>query len=236
MSSKGFVGAFVGFIQATLKFVLTISMLRGINRAEDAQQQLEELLDRDPPVSPFSISAEQLEQISEGDLAPLRRIEPRRAILQAGEECLMEIQGCLLLDRIRTPGSFRSLGVSSGGISLRTGSVQLAGSGSLRRSLGKGDLVVTTSRLLFVGGQHSLDILLSKIIGITAFRSGFEINVSGSIKVFAFFTAVDGTLPAAVVRGAVENLNGLMRGIGASPVDRGAGSSITFSYGPARDE
>lgn len=227
--SRGVVSSFVGMIQAFLKLLLTLSILRGADRAQSAQRRLEHLLDDAPPETPVALSDELLEKIASGDLSTVKRIHPRRALLQPREEGLMEIQGALALDRVRAPGSFQSLGVSAGGISLRSGRVQLAGSGSLRRSLGRGDLVATTERLIFLGDEITLDLPLSKIVGVTPFNSGFEVNVSGSLKVYAFHTVLDGLIPAAVVKGAARQLVGRKSGELPPAVPPGSGSSVTFS-------
>ena len=128
-------------------------------------------------------------------------------MLKPGEEGIAFIRGYELMDQVRTPGRYRSIGVSTGGMSLRTGAVQLAGSGVQFRSLGKGDLLITNKRFIFMGQSTSFEVKLNRVLGALPYRSGFELSISGKPRTYTFYAPLDGRIPVAILRGAIKNFS-----------------------------
>lgn len=230
--SGGLLKALFDLVQATLKFLITIFMLLDLRSAARAQRRVTTRLnDRPQPLlDRLGMTESDLDQILRGDISRLNAGEPTGVILQRGERALMTVDGYELMDQVTAPGISHGIGVSTGGISLRTGRVRLSGGGTERRPLGKGRLVITNLRVLFAGDSTTIDVPLMKVVGCQPYASGFDLSISGERKTLTFYAPIEGRLPCAIILGAAKALT---EGEPDRQLEVGAGSRVSFRLDPS---
>jgi|GEM_PF-4477899 len=75
------------------------------------------------------------------------------------------------------------------------------------RQIDSGSLILTSQRLVFVGGLRTTSIDLRKIFNIIPFEDGFQINREGKNRPESF-SSEDSEVWAASIKGAIKNLKG----------------------------